>query len=266
MPFVAAEIRLEHLSKHRFTIADAHYAHAAVLTAIQAVDPAASQTLHDAQRDKPLTIALLEDADSRHSPALLRVAISSNNDSDYVSLLLTAFSLHPTLQIGRNPVRICDVAVSGTSWSGIATWHDLLQENPYPVMRFAFVTPTAIMQQDSEGQRFTMLLPDSATIFRGLHRRWQRLGGPTLPLHLDTLLEKNGCVISSHQLRTIEFQARERTQIGFVGSVTYQCQTRDPHCIRALNALARMAYFTGIGYQTARGMGLVQTEMGVTGR
>jgi CRISPR-associated endoribonuclease Cas6 len=189
------------------------------------------------------------------------VVILADDDHDYASILVEALMQQHTLQLGRAAVTVRNVAISGTPWSGVASWADLLQEPPQSAMRFEFVTSTAIMKQDDQGRRFSALLPDPQDIFRGLACRWRRLGGPPLPDNLDDFLQTGGCVIAFHRLHTVEFQTSERTQIGFVGTVSYQCRKPDPVYVTTLNALARLAFFTGVGYQTARGMGLTRTTL-----
>lgn len=259
MHFVAVDISLQQPAKRLLTVADAPYAHAAILSAISAVNPDVGRQLHDAKQDKRLGIALIDSDYSPESAQSLRVVIISPAAVDYAGIVFDALSRQSTLQLGRTSADIRNVAISGTPWSGVATWADLIGDQAELAMRFEFVTPTAIMKQDDHGRRFSALLPEPQDIFRSLIRRWQALEGPPLPDHMDTYLHGGGCVIAHHHIRTIEYQTQNRTQIGFVGTVTYQCRKYEPACISALNALARLAFFTGIGYQTARGMGLVRT-------
>jgi CRISPR-associated endoribonuclease Cas6 len=108
------------------------------------------------------------------------------------------------------------------------------------------------------------LFPAPLDVFSGLSRRWQSLEGPALPDGLEHFLQVGGCVVSRYGLRSVEFRTSERTQIGFTGWVIYRVAYRSPQTspndneathIAALNALGRLAFFTGVGYQTARGMG-----------
>lgn len=260
MHFVAIHITIQTATDATLTVADAPYAHAAILHAMSSIDPTAGQKLHDTQRNKRMTIALFNPDRSRRMTCL-RVVILADDDTNYAGVLLDALSHQSTLQLGRTAVDIQRVAVQGTPWSGIATWADLTLEHPEPSMNFSFDTPTAIMKTDDNGKRFSSVLPEPLDIFRGLARRWTGLGGRSLPDNLETFLQTGGCVVAHHRLKTVTFHTQERTQIGFIGNVTYHCRKHDPQCITALNALARLAFFTGVGYQTARGMGLVRTEL-----
>ena len=94
-----------------------------------------------------------------------------------------------------------------------------------------FVTPAAITKSNGNGGRFSSLFPEPVDIFRGLNRRWQSLEGPELPDDLEKFVQAGGCVVSNYSLRAIEFQTPERTQIGFLGWVVYECR-RDEGQIR----------------------------------
>lgn len=81
-----------------------------------------------------------------------------------------------------------------------------------------------------------------------------------MPEGLSTFLEAGKCFISGYKLQTEQFQTTERTQIGFRGWVTYTYPTQAEQYLGTLTALARLATFTGVGYQTARGMGAVRVS------
>jgi CRISPR/Cas system endoribonuclease Cas6 (RAMP superfamily) len=62
-------------------------------------------------------------------------------------------------------------------------------------------------------------------------------------------------------LQTVELALPGYKQIGFVGTVLYECRRKDPIYVPTLNALTRLAFFTGVGYHTAQGMGTVEVEL-----
>lgn len=109
---------------------------------------------------------------------------------------------------------------------------------------------------------FSWLFPTPIDLFSGLKKRWELLGGPSLPDRLINYIEGGGCLVSRYDLQTIESLLQERTQIGFVGSLVIETSPAESDCASALVMLGKLAFFTGLGYQTARGMGCVYVKSG----
>jgi CRISPR-associated endoribonuclease Cas6 len=243
----------------KLTVADGVYAHAAVMKAISEEDPEAGRRLHDMRRNKPISMALFNDA---KNAASLRLTFMAENGLYYANLLVNALATRSTVQLGKVICEVEGVDFADPEWAGISTWVDFFPEEPASRLHFRFLTPAAIMKRDRYGDRFSSLYPEPLDIFLGLVRRWNDLEGPELSGDLAKFIVEGGCVVSRYDLRTEEFNTKERTQIGFVGTVVYECRFKDQRdYIVALNALARLAQFTGIGYQTARGMGAVQVTL-----
>jgi CRISPR-associated endoribonuclease Cas6 len=239
------------------TVADGEYAHAAILHAISDMDAEAGQKLHGMHRHKQLTIAIV---DSDTLGAVLRVTFMAEEGIAYANLLAGALAKQPVLRIGKATCDIGSVDTAHPVWSGISTWADLASGTSARYLDFRFVTPTAITKTDGNGGRFISPLPSPLDVFSGLARRWQALEGPKLPDDLTDFIHAGGCVIASmKKLNTLTFHTPRRSQIGFTGEVLYECHKNDPTYVSALNSLARLAFFTGVGYQTARGMGAVRT-------
>lgn len=258
MYFVAMLLQLHPVEKAPpLSVADGVYAHAALLHTISSVDADAGRQLHEMHHQKRMTIALLVE---RHQP-VLRLTFMAEEGLSYAHLLLNRLVQEPVLRLGCHSWAIEAVDLTSSPWTGVQSWADLLTESASPVMRFTFATPTAIMKQDGNGGRFTALYPDPLTIFGGLAWRWRSLAGPTVPAEIESFLQHGGCVIAAYALQTTAFQTQERTQIGFQGWVIYECRQRDVAVLSTLNALARLAFFTGVGYQTMRGMGTVQVHL-----
>jgi CRISPR-associated endoribonuclease Cas6 len=258
MYFVAATIELWPRRQEALTVANSVYAHAAILHTLSEADAAAGQALHDMGRNKRITIALIA---CPQQWATLRLTFMGQDGLNYANIIVNALSRKPMLRIGKI---ICDVGamdLNSSDWSGVRSWGDLMTETADCSMHFTFATPTAIMKHDEGGGRFTSLFPEPLDIFSGLARRWRSLEGSALPHDLDHFLRSGGCVVANYQLQTIEFRTAERTQIGFVGHVVFACRKYNPVCINALNALTRLAFFSGVGYQTARGMGVTRTRL-----
>lgn len=259
MQFVAMVFKLNCFTRQpRLTVGYGVYAHAAIMHAISREDAIAGQILHDMHRNKCLSASLVTGTSNE---TLLRLSFMSSVGLQYASTLVNALSNSPQLRLGEHIVEITAIDLTDPIWSGVSTWADLTTTTAARKLRFTFVTPTAITKLDRTGQRFMALCPDPLDLFMGLTRRWQAMDGPTLPVSLKDYLREGGCVMSNYQLSTTEFHTTERTQLGFVGNVVYECRIEEAEHIAALQALTRLAFFTGAGYQTARGMGTVRTSV-----
>ena len=256
MYFVAMVVKLKLQNPQlKLTVAHAVYAHAAILSAITKLNAEVGRELHEMHRNKRISIALI---DNVKDSATLRLTFTAEEGLAYAHLLVNRFITCPMLRLGNV---ICDVDVvnlADPDWAGVSTWSDFVDHHENS-LQFRFITPTAITKRGRGNTRYVSLYPDPLSVFSGLARRWQALDGPKLPNDLEDFIEGGGCVVSRHQLQTIEFNIERHTQIGFVGRVVYECRKTDRiEYIAALNALARLAPFTGVGYQTARGMGAVR--------
>lgn len=250
-------IQLQAENRRVLNITDSVYAHAAILHTISEANAELGGTLHDMRRHKRMTLALV---DSHHQTSTLRLTFMAQDGLAYAQTLVNMLSVRPVLQLGKTTCQVGTVDLT-TEWAGVSTWADLTSETSGRHIRFDFASPTAITKCDEKGGRFTSLYPEPQDVFSGLAKRWQALQGPALPGELIRFLQTGGCVISNYRLHTIKFVTPERTQIGFTGWVVYECRKNEPAHVAALNALARLAFFTGIGYQTARGMGAVKTSL-----
>lgn len=257
MHFVAMALRLvPQKRRSRLTVADGVYAHAAALQAIGSQASHLGRMLHNGRRHKRMSVAIVR---SDERSAMLRLAFMAQEGLDYAHALMDALATKPILRLGRTTCEVESVDLTNSGWAGISTWADLIPEESSRHIRFAFATATAIMKRAGNNGRFSALFPEPLDIFSGLARRWRSLEGPPLPDNLEEYLRTGGCVVSDYRLHTEKFRTKKRTQIGFTGWVIYECRRNEHTQVLALNALARLAFFTGVGYQTARGMGAVKT-------
>lgn len=261
MLFLAMTIKLALTDKRaRLSFSDSIYGHAAIMNAITESNPQAGRKLHDLQMNKPMTAAIVE---SKPGSAILRLTFITQEGLDYAHLLVNQLSTSASLRLGQVSAQIEQIDLMDQRWGGFATWADLLATNNQRHIYFHFVTPSAIMKRDARGIRYTSLVPSPLDIFSGLARRWQQLEGPSIPTDLDEFMEGGGCVISGQRgLHTTEFKTTERTQLGLVGQVNFEIRwPNETKYAAALLALSQMARFTGIGYQTTRGMGAVRVTL-----
>jgi CRISPR-associated endoribonuclease Cas6 len=260
MYFVAMTLQLQPRDSHtRLSVADSVYAHAAILHAISDEDTEAGRALHGMQRNKRITLAVM--ANDRESPTL-RLTFMAQDGLTYANTLMNALSPRSTVRLGKTVCDLGSVDLTNSEWAGVSTWADLTPPMTGRYIHFTFATPTAINKRgDRPGDRFTSLYPEPLDLFSGLVRRWQALEGPVLPDDLEHFVGAGGCVVADYHLHTVGFRTQERKQKGFMGWVVYECRKDDAMHIAALNALARLAFFTGVGYQTARGMGVARATI-----
>ena len=227
------------------------------MQAISAADASLGRMLHDMPRNKHVTIAIVRSL-RRH--ALLRLTFMTEDGLAYANALCNFLPQRPCLRLGDTLCEIEAVDLNDPIWCGVSTWADLTTGDAGNYIRMKFCTPTAFTKDDGAGKRFTALCPDPRDVFGSLARRWRALEGPPMASGLEQFLESGGCVIAGYSLHTVTFKTAERTQVGFVGEVRYEHIKRSTPHTGAINALARLAVFSGVGYQTARGMGVVQTN------
>ena len=104
-------------------------------------------------------------------------------------------------------------------------------------------------------------------------RRWQELAPPELiPVvqadQIEHYIQHDGIIIDDYTLQTHRVNFANHPQLGFVGMCKYHLRGPDevpsedsPLTIRQqLLLLARLAFYTGIGYKPAMGMGQVRCE------
>lgn len=124
-------------------------------------------------------------------------------------------------------------------------------------LTFCFVSPTSFRSQDMHYP-----LPDPVLAFQSWLSRWNAFAPENLRLNVNTLdLVAAHVAIARFRLETRAVTFDRYTQIGFVGTVTYQIinsRLLGADLIRRLNILADYAPFCGTGHKTTQGMG--QTE------
>ena len=109
-------------------------------------------------------------------------------------------------------------------------------------------------------------------IFPGLARRWQELAPPGLAdmvqtERLEQYIEDEGIVINNYDLKPHHVYFTKHMQLGFVGMCKYDLRGPDeqvteeaPLTVRQqILLLAQLAFYCGVGYKTAMGMGQVRT-------
>lgn len=233
------------------------FAHAAVMNLISSVDSSLGRRLHDCTRNKPLALAVVSNQSWRLT---LRASFMGQNGMEAANVLAMALTKTNYLQLGNQRWQVSTVHCSDHTWAATSTWADLAEPCSASWIEFDFATPTAFTKSGGRGSRFVSVLPDPLDVFGSLLQRWNSLEGPAMPPNLAGYIQGGGCRVSDIEIRCITTQLPERIQKGFVGKVTYELSDREPVCATAIHQLGRLAFFSGVGYQTARGMGAVRTH------
>ncbi|HXF63178.1 MAG TPA: CRISPR system precrRNA processing endoribonuclease RAMP protein Cas6 [Caldilineaceae bacterium] len=240
-------------------------AHAAFYAAIQAVDPALSAQLHDAQSRAAFTLSPLRGYGRTvraGEQGWLRVTLLEES-------LFAAFAHHllagplPTLRLGRVAFVIHEVhgAPGSHPWAGFTTLADLAALDPaFDRWRLEFASPTAIRWGEADnGTRRVELFPRPRMAIAGLRARWDQLTGQGWGRDFEEWVERNVVVGAVECWQTGAFLFQRQRYLGGLGRLEYHLlDPSDAARAAHLNRLLHFAFYTGIGYKTTHGLGQVR--------
>ena len=207
------------------------------------------------QQQYGITVSLLR-CEPQH--ALLRLTICNREKIPVSAILETAI---PSLfQHGNGRYEVQAIDLTNPRWAGISTWADLLPQQTQRFMHFSFATPLITAEPDRQQNRNVPPFPEPLPLFSGLAHRWQALGGPMLAGSIEQLIRASACVVSRYRLHSLTREGSVPAPVGYLGWIEYECLRYHP-AIASLNALARLAFFTGTGYLTVYGMGSTTTRL-----
>ncbi|SRR6266566_1390592 len=208
------------------------------------------------QQQYDITVSLLR-CEPRH--ALLRLTICSREETPVSAILETA--LPSLFQHGHGRYEVQAIDLTNPRWAGISTWADLLSQHTERFMHFSFATSLITAEPGQQQNRNVPPFPEPLPLFSSLAQRWLTLGGPTLAGSADQLIRASACVVSKYRLRSLMREGSRPSPVGYLGWIEYECLRYNQEVIASLNALARLAFFTGTGYLTAYGMGSTTTRL-----
>ncbi len=138
------------------------------------------------------------------------------------------------------------------------------QTDRYIQMRF--LTPTSVKKSrppsaDGERRESAVLpLPNPDRVFISLYERWNSFAPVKLPEALRDYLSHeillHYCNIRTHYVD--RQRANKGGTTGFMGDVTFYCDSRTQPYLGYTHALAAFALYSGVGIKTTQGMGTVQ--------
>ena len=186
----------------------------------------------------------------------------------------------PFMRIGKHLFLLDEVVASAdgiSGWTGFTSFAQLVEQAQN--QRLGRVEPLTLefdslttfsrgsQHQKSYGGHYARL-PLPGYVFPYLTKRWQDLAPPELaPLaqmkRIEEYCEDEGIIIADYHLRTHQIKFTNHPQSGFLGTCKYLLRGPDepttpeaPLTIRQqILLLSRLAFYTGVGYKTAMGMG-----------
>jgi len=189
----------------------------------------------------------------------------------------------PFMQLGKQAFLLEEVIVepgdaSGwadcTSFARLVNWARTLRLGRVETLELEFASLTTFNRGNKGSTVYGghhALLPLPQYIFPGLARRWQELAPSELAdmvqkEAVERYVENDGMVINDYALQPHQVCFAHHAQRGFVGSCQYHLRGPDeattaeaPLTVRQqILLLARLAFYCGIGYKTAMGMGQVK--------
>jgi CRISPR-associated endoribonuclease Cas6 len=201
--------------------------------------------------------------------------------------VLTNFSVQkfgtgkpPFIRIGKQTFLLEEVIAGPddpSSWTGFTSFAQLVEHvksqrlGRSEPLTLEFVSLTAFSRGNQQNKQYGnhhARLPLPHYVFPGLARRWQELAPPELAniVQIDRIedyCQNEGIVIADYNLKTHQVSFSTHLQPGFVGTCKYALRSPDepttpeaPLTVRQqLLLLAELAFYTGVGYKTAMGMG-----------
>ncbi len=239
--------------------------YAVVLRRLGETDAPLARAVHDADGPKPLTcsglLGLGGDRDPVPIAAGRPVSLRVTGLTPAVSAALRAALLDQPpaeLELDRHPFAVtgalCDPAAD--PWTGSAAYEALaagpLGAGGAPTRRvtFEFASPTAFK---SAGLGVALPLP--GLVFGSLVERWNAFSPVTVSGEMRRFGEEMVALSRFRLESRAVTQKNEGLRIGAVGRATYVATGGDRYWLALLGMLADFALYSGVGVQTATGMG-----------
>ncbi len=190
----------------------------------------------------------------------IRLSLSGSDVTSVITSLrdLTARS---SLHLCQRRYEVASIDLAHPLWSRVNSWADILAPSAARIMRFSFATPLITKEPTNQMSRDALPFPEPIPLFSSVIDSWLGLGGPGLPADARQLVQATECVISLYRLRTCPISFGEHSCTGYLGWIEYECRQSDHPYLASLNALARLAFFTGAGNHTAQGMGVTNVRL-----
>ncbi len=195
----------------------------------------------------------------------------------------TGSTIPPFLRLGKQLFLLEEVILTNddtSGWTGFTSLTTIVEQAK--TMRFSstssftleFGTLTTFSRGNSKSLYGThaAMFPQPQFIFTNLLRRWEDIAPPDLASlvqkeRLERYLEEDGIIVIDYDLKAHHVHFTTHLQRGFLGSCTYQLRGPDEKSETALTLrqqiylLTQLAFYSGIGYKTAMGLGQVRLKV-----
>ncbi|MBE3560242.1 MAG: CRISPR system precrRNA processing endoribonuclease RAMP protein Cas6 [Ktedonobacteraceae bacterium] len=188
----------------------------------------------------------------------------------------------PFIQLGKQIFLLEEVILENehlSGWTGFTSLASLIEQasqaklsSTTPLtLEFASLTTFNRGSKKTGYGTYPVILPLPQFVFQNLLKRWQDVAPPELinviqTERLEQYLQDDGIIITDYHLTAHRVTFTTHVQRGFLGTCTYQLRdsaeqvsSQDPAVPLTLHQqiylLARLAFYSGIGYKTAMGLG-----------
>jgi len=248
-----------------------HQVHAAFLRAVRRSDPALAQALHAPEVPvRPFTVSPLQGINNARNGY---VHLSPEHDywlrftilyppifEGFMARFLQGQD-RPLIQLGKSMLLIKEILTTPAShpWAGYTSWSELAQESrDDKEITLDFVSPTAFSFGKKKWGKHIVVIPEPRLDFGSLARLWNDLAPPPLQVEREALKHYTQDHVVVKRIWRLETQMQlfsRAPQVGFVGRITYGLMADNEAARHQLNALADFAFYSGVGFKRAMGMG-----------
>lgn len=197
----------------------------------------------------------------------------------------------PFMQLGKQLLALEEVIIDNdhpSKWTGFTSLNTLVAQaksirpGHVSTLSLEFASLTTFNRSSSKSRAYGphfARLPLPQYVFPGLAKRWQDIAPPDLAgviqqNNIEQYIQDDGIIIADYALKTHQVKFTTHPQPGFIGMCKYQLRGPDgpittdaPLTIRQqLFLLAQLAFYCGVGYKTAMGMGQTHPALIETAR